>query len=86
MNQIVIYTTEICPYCVKAKQLLDRKGLSYQEIRVDTHPASRDEMVQLTKRRTVPQIIVNGQPIGGCDDLYTLNRTGELDKLLAKES
>jgi glutaredoxin 3 len=85
MYKIIIYSTAICPYCVRAKQLLERKGLSYQEIRIDLQPELKDEMMRLTDRRTVPQIIVNGQAIGGCDDLYALERAGEFDKLLAKE-
>ncbi|MDF2868392.1 MAG: grxC [Gammaproteobacteria bacterium] len=83
MSKIKIYTTEICPYCVRAKQLLDRKEVSYQEIRVDMEPAIREEMIKLSGRRTVPQIFINEQPVGGCDDLYALERAGELDKLLA---
>lgn len=85
MYQIIIYSTAICPYCVRAKQLLDRKGLSYQEIRIDLQPELKDEMMRLTNRRSVPQIIVNGQAIGGCDDLYALEKAGEFDKLLVME-
>lgn len=84
MANVKIYTTEICPYCVRAKQLLDRKNISYQEIRVDIEPALRDEMIRLSGRRTVPQIFINEQSVGGCDDLYVLERAGELDKLLTK--
>lgn len=82
MPKVIIYTTTICPYCVQAKQLLERKAIKYQEILLDEQPQLRDEMVKLSGRRTVPQIFINEQPIGGCDDLYTLERTGELDKLL----
>jgi glutaredoxin 3 len=82
MAEIIIYTTEICPYCVRAKQLLDRKGLDYSEIRVDNNDALRNEMIKLSGRRTVPQIFINGKSIGGCDDLYQLELSGELDKML----
>ncbi len=83
MAKVKIYTTKICPYCVRAKQLLERKEINYQEILVDVEPALREEMIRLSGRRTVPQIFINEQSIGGCDDLYALERTGELDKLLA---
>lgn len=83
MVKVKIYTTVVCPYCVRAKQLLDRKKISYEEILVDAIPALREEMIRLSGRRTVPQIFINEQSIGGCDDLYALERAGELDKLLA---
>lgn len=82
---VTIYTSETCPYCVRAKELLKRKNVEFTEIRVDLLPEKRDEMIQLTGRRTVPQIFINNQPIGGCDDLYELDRAGKLDKLLAGE-
>lgn len=82
MAKIVIYTTEICPYCVRAKKLLDQKGVSYTEIRVDLNSAARDEMIALTGRKTVPQIVIDDEAIGGCDDLYALERAGQLDKRL----
>jgi len=85
MTKIIIYSTEICPYCVRAKQLLDRKQVSYQEIRIDLDEQLRFEMERLSGRRTVPQIFINDQPIGGCDDLYALERQGKLDKLLKGE-
>lgn len=83
MANIIIYTTKICPYCVQAKQLFNRKQVAYEEIRVDDKPELREEMSQRSGRRTVPQIFINGQPIGGCDDLYALERAGNLDKLLS---
>lgn len=83
MAKVKIYTTKICPYCVRAKQLLERKEINYQEVLVDLEPALREEMMRLSGRRTVPQIFINEQSIGGCDDLYALERAGELDKLLA---
>lgn len=82
MSEIIIYSTEICPYCVRAKQLLDRKGVKYTEIRIDTQPELRDEMIRKSGRRTVPQIFINDKSIGGCDDLYALDYSGDLDKML----
>jgi glutaredoxin 3 len=84
MPQIVIYTTSTCPYCRAAKQLLEIKRVAFQEISVDGDPAGRAEMSRLAEgRSTVPQIFIDGQPIGGCDDLYALESAGELDRLLA---
>ena len=84
MAEVVIYTTRICPYCVRAKQLFQRKGISYQEIDVSTDQELRLKLVARTKQRTVPQIFINDQHIGGCDDLYALERQGALDPLLAQ--
>lgn len=83
MAQVVIYTTRICPYCVRAKQLLQRKGISYEEIDVSDDFDARRDLVARTGQRTVPQIFINAQPIGGCDELYALERAGRLDPLLA---
>lgn len=82
MSKVEIYTTDMCPYCVRAKQLLDRKQIPYTEIRVDHDLLLRDKMVQLSGRRTVPQIFINEKPIGGCDDLYALEAKGELQQLI----
>lgn len=83
MKQIVIYTTSTCPYCRAAKRLLEQKGAAYQEISVDGDPRLRAEMSRLAEgRTTVPQIFIDGRPIGGCDDLYALDDAGELDSLL----
>ena len=79
---VIVYTSASCPYCVRAKELLKQKGIAFEEIRVDEDEAKRDEMIEKSGRRTVPQIFIHGQPIGGCDDLYALNKTGQLDKLL----
>ena len=79
---VVIYTTETCPYCVNAKELLTKKNIPYTEIRVDLDPEQREEMIRITERRTVPQILIDGQPIGGFDDMLSLERHHELDKLL----
>lgn len=84
MNKIVIYSSAHCPYCTMAKQLLDRKGVSYDEIRVDLHPEKREEMMQKSQRRTVPQIFINGKAMGGYTDLVEIDRTGQLDTLLTK--
>lgn len=82
MTDIVIYTTQVCPYCVRAKQLFQRKGLAYREVDVSFDQVERMALVARTKQRTVPQIFINDQHIGGCDDLYALERNGQLDALL----
>jgi glutaredoxin 3 len=82
MTEVIMYSTNVCPYCVRAKQLLDSKGVSYTEYKIDSDPAKREEMMSLTQRRTVPQIIINGEAIGGFDDLHALNQAGKLDELL----
>ena len=83
MSDIIIYTKDYCPYCVKAKQLLTIKKHDFKEYDV-THDADRlEEMLKKSGgAKTVPQIFINGKHIGGCDDLYALNDKGELDKLL----
>ncbi|HEX7029419.1 MAG TPA: glutaredoxin 3 [Gammaproteobacteria bacterium] len=85
MAQIEIYTTGYCGYCRRAKMLLDGKSASYEEIRVDAEPERRAEMVARAGRRTVPQIFIDGKGIGGCDDLFELERNGRLDELLTGE-
>ena len=84
MKQVEIYTTPICGFCRMAKRLLDQKGVSYTEIDVMMAPGKRDEM---TKRanggRTVPQIFIGGDHVGGCDDLYALERASRLDPMLS---
>ncbi len=85
MAKIVMYTTEICPYCVRAKQLLHNKGVAeIEEVRVDLQPELRIAMMEKTGRRTVPQIYIDELHVGGYDDLAALNHAGELDKLLTK--
>lgn len=86
MAKVVLYTTQYCPYCVQAKALLQRKGVAYEEVDVGADDALREKMVEASGRRTVPQIFINGTPIGGYDELYTLERRGELDALLAADS
>ncbi|HEX6957203.1 MAG TPA: glutaredoxin 3 [Ferrovibrio sp.] len=83
MADILIYTTFMCPYCSRAKALLEKKGQKYTEIDVSYDAAKRAEMTEKSGgRRTVPQIWINGQHVGGCDDLYALDRAGKLDPLL----
>lgn len=84
MAEVEIYTTPICPYCVRAKALLSKKGVGYTEIDVAADPAVRDAMIKRAGgKRTVPQIFIGGHHVGGSDDLYALERKGELDRLLA---
>jgi glutaredoxin 3 len=84
MAQIEIYTTFMCPYCARAKALLDKKGQTYNEIDVSYDAATREAMTQKAGgRRTVPQIWINGTHVGGSDDLYALERDGKLDAMLA---
>ena len=82
MPDIIIYTSNLCPYCTMAKRLLTAKGASYTELNVDTTPGLREEMMQKTKRRTVPQIYIANQHIGGFDDLRALDLAKKLDALL----
>ncbi|OGS94794.1 MAG: glutaredoxin 3 [Gallionellales bacterium RBG_16_56_9] len=84
MAKVVMYSTAVCPYCVRAEQLLQRRGVrEIEKIRVDLHPELRAVMMEKTGRRTVPQIYIGDEYVGGYDDLAALDRTGELDKLLA---
>jgi len=80
---VLMYTTAVCPYCIRAKQLLAARGVTQiEEVRVDLDPERRDEMMLKTKRRTVPQIFIGDTHVGGCDDLYALDAAGELKPLL----
>ena len=84
MPNITMYTTAICPYCVRAERLLRAKGITeIDKVRVDLEPERRMEMVQRTGRRTVPQIFIGEKHVGGCDDLYALEHAGELAPMLA---
>ena len=84
MKQVEIYTTPICGFCHAAKRLLASKGVEFTEIDVMREPDKRAEMTQRSMGgRTVPQIFIDGTPIGGCDDLYELERGGKLDPMLA---
>ena len=82
MTEIIMYSTGYCPYCDKARELLHQKNVSFTDIRVDLQPELREEMMIKSGRKTVPQIFINGQHIGGCDDLYALDAQGKLDPLL----
>lgn len=83
MATVEIYTTPLCPYCVRAKRLLERKGVAYTEIDLWQEPGRREEMIRRAGgRRTVPQVFVNGQGLGGSDDLHALDAAGKLDPLL----
>jgi len=83
MQAVKMYTTAVCPYCVRAKQILKSKGVEHiEEIRIDTDPQQRDSMMALTGRRTVPQIFIGHTHVGGCDDLVALDGKGELMPLL----
>lgn len=82
MANVTIYTTNSCPYCKMAKDLLNSKQIAFTEIRIDLDEKKRDEMMQKSQRRTVPQIFINDQAIGGYDDLATLAKSGKLDELL----
>ena len=85
MAKIVMYCTEVCPYCVRAEQLLQRKGIKeIEKIRIDLHPEQRDVMIHKTGRRTVPQIYINDEHVGGFDDMAALDRAGKLDAMLAR--
>jgi glutaredoxin 3 len=79
-----MYSTAVCPFCVRAEQLLMRKGVTdIEKVRVDLQPERREEMMQRTGRRTVPQIYIGDTHVGGCDELYELEHQGKLDSLLA---
>ena len=81
--KILMYSTAVCPYCVRAKQILKAKGVDQiEEIRIDTAPDQRDHMMQITGRRTVPQIFIGDTHVGGCDDLMALDAKGGLVPLL----
>ncbi len=83
MSPVKMYTTAVCPYCVRAKQLLKSRGVEQiEEVRVDLDPAERDRMMSLTGRRTVPQIFIGDTHVGGCDDLMALDGRGGLIPLL----
>jgi glutaredoxin 3 len=83
MASVVMYTTAVCPFCQRAKMLLASKGVTnIREVRVDLDPAEREKMMNLTGRRTVPQIFIGETHVGGCDDLVALNSAGKLDVLL----
>lgn len=83
MPDILIYTSATCPYCIRAKGLLSQKGVPFQEISVDGKPEVRADMAQKAGRTSVPQIWIGDRHVGGCDDLFALERSGQLDPLLS---
>ncbi|AEF23860.1 MULTISPECIES: glutaredoxin 3 [Pseudomonas] len=82
MAKVVIYSSDWCPFCIRAKQLLTSKSVSFDEIRVDGKPDVRAEMTRKAGRTSVPQIWIGETHVGGCDDLFALERAGKLDALL----
>lgn len=83
MQAVKMYTTAVCPYCMRAKQLLKSKGVEQiEEVRIDTDPQAREHMMSITGRRTVPQIFIGSTHVGGCDDLMALDAQGGLTPLL----
>ncbi|MDY0107459.1 MAG: glutaredoxin 3 [Giesbergeria sp.] len=83
MQAVKMYTTAVCPYCVRAKQLLKARGVEQiEEVRIDTDPVARQQMMETTGRRTVPQIFIGDTHVGGCDDLMALDAQGGLTPLL----
>ena len=83
MSSVKMYTTAVCPYCIRAKQILKARGVEQiEEIRIDTDPAARAHMMEITGRRTVPQIFIGDTHVGGCDDLMALDSQGGLLPLL----
>ncbi|HXQ20248.1 MAG TPA: glutaredoxin 3 [Candidatus Acidoferrales bacterium] len=83
MAKVVMYTTQYCPYCVRAKALLRHKGVAFEEIDVSDDEALREKMIEASGRRTVPQIFIDDAPIGGFEELRALEDEGALDRLLA---
>jgi glutaredoxin 3 len=82
--KVEIYTWSTCPFCIRAKALLDKKNVAYTEYCIDGDEPARAKMAQRANgRRSVPQVFINDQPVGGCDDIYSLNAQGKLDALLA---
>ena len=83
MSKIEIYTWQYCPFCIKAKTLLNKKNIQFTEYKIDGDEAARDEMsLRASGRRSLPQIFINDEGIGGCDDLYELEEENKLDNLL----
>ncbi|MFL3655275.1 MAG: glutaredoxin 3 [Halioglobus sp.] len=85
-HSVTLYTTRFCPYCVRAKALLDQKGVTYTEIAVDNDPGLRREMVNRSGGTSVPQIWIGEEHIGGCDEMMFLERQGRLDGLIERAS
>lgn len=86
MPEVVMYSTRFCPYCIRARTLLDNKNISYTEIRVDEEREQRSVMEQRSQRTSVPQIFIDDYHVGGCDDLFALESQGQLDQKLGIKS
>jgi len=86
MARVEVYTTLVCPYCVRAKRLLQARGIAYEEFDVGDDPDLRDDVIRRSGRRTVPQIFIDGDPIGGFEELAELDASGELGRRVAAEA
>ena len=87
MNPVKMYTTQVCPFCIRAKALLKLRGVEHiEEVRIDLDGEQREQMVQATGRRTVPQIFIGATHVGGCDDLIALDQRGELLPMLGAQA
>jgi glutaredoxin 3 len=84
--RVEIFLTQWCPYCQRARALLQRKSVTFTEIDIEAEPEKRAEMIERSGRRTVPQIFIDARPVGGCDDLHALDAAGELDRLLTSST
>lgn len=84
--RVEIFLTQWCPYCQRARALLQRKGVAFTEIDIEAEPEKRTEMIERSGRRSVPQIFIAERPVGGCDDLHALEAAGELDRLLTSST
>ena len=84
--RIEMYATSWCPYCERARSLLRAKGVAFDEISLEAHHEQREEMIRRSGRRTVPQVFIGGEHVGGCDDLHALDAAGGLDPLLARSA
>ncbi len=83
--KVTVYTTSVCPFCIRAKDLLGRKKVAFDDVNVETRPDLRAWLVERSRQRTVPQVFVNGEPLGGFTDIAALDKAGKLDPLLARE-
>ena len=83
MAEVIVYSTSYCPYCVRAKDLLKRKGAAFKELNAEDDKVREDMIAKAGGRRTVPQIFINGQHVGGSDELHALDKAGKLDAMLA---
>lgn len=84
--EVLLYTTSWCPFCRRAKMLLQQKGVEWNELDIEADPTHRQAMIDTSRRTSVPQIFINGAHVGGCDELFELESKGELDKFLARRS